>query len=227
MYSCEEHIDVVGNPHDYCRRSEAETPKSKLSGVELPGCRRGCRELTACDQVRGVQDEVAASRFHLPVPVSEICVNHEPHQLAERGGRFPAKFLAGLGGVADEKIYFSRAIEAVVLDDELLPVQIDMAEGLLQKLADTVCFAGGNNVVIRIVLLEHQPHCAYIVRCEAPITARIQIPQPQLVAKAELDAGDTIGDLVGHEFQAAARAFVVEEDAGGRRRFRSSRGSLL
>ena len=50
-------------------------------------------------------------------------------------------------------------------------------------------------------------------------------PRRSSVGQAELDAGHAVGDLAGHELEAAAGRLVVEQDARRRRAGRSSRGS--
>src|SRR5574337_501742 len=70
----------------------------------------------------------------------------------------------------------------------------------------------GDNVVIRALLLQHQPHRLHIVARVPPIPSRVQVAQLQLRRQAVLDARDAIGDLSAHKLLAAARGLMVEQD---------------
>ena len=74
-------------------------------------------------------------------------------------------------------------------------------------------FAGGDDVVVGDVLLQHQPHGAHVVPGVAPVAFGVEVAQVQGVLRAEVDAGDGAGDLAGDEGFAADRRFVVEQDA--------------
>ena len=75
--------------------------------------------------------------------------------------------------------------------------------------------AGGDHVVVGLVLLEHQPHGADVFAGMTPVTLGVEVAEAELVGEAELDFGDVGGDFAGDEFEAATGAFVVEEDAAG------------
>src|SRR5205085_11466329 len=62
-------------------------------------------------------------------------------------------------------------------------------------------------------LLKHLPDGADVVAAEAPISLGVEIAEPEFLGEPELDLGDALGNLAGDEFPAAARAFVIEEDA--------------
>ena len=72
----------------------------------------------------------------------------------------------------------------------------------------------GDHVVVRLLLLQHQPHGAHVVARVAPVAGGLEIAERQLPGQAELDARHPVGDLAGHELDAAQRALVVEQDAG-------------
>ncbi len=72
---------------------------------------------------------------------------------------------------------------------------------------------GGDDVVLGLVLLEHQPHGLDVVAGEAPVALGVEVAQVELVLEAELDAGGGPGDLAGDEGLAAPGRLVVEEDA--------------
>jgi hypothetical protein len=58
------------------------------------------------------------------------------------------------------------------------------------ELADAVRLAGRDDVVLRLVVLKHQPHRLNVVARVAPVALRIEVPQQQLVLQAQLDRGD-------------------------------------
>ena len=101
----------------------------------------------------------------------------------------------------------------------------DLGEGPLDELLDGVRLARGDDVVVGLVLLQHQPHRPHVVAGVAPVALRVEVAEHQLVLQAELDAGHGVGDLAGDELDAAARALVVEQDAGAGEQAVATRGS--
>ena len=79
------------------------------------------------------------------------------------------------------------------MHDVLLPVEPDVAEGELAELPHRVGLAGGDHVVVGLVLLEHQPHGLDVVAGEAPVALGVEVAEAQLVGQAELDAGHARG----------------------------------
>src|SRR4051794_10568702 len=75
-----------------------------------------------------------------------VGVDHQPDQLLERRVRLPAKLALGLGGVADEQVYLGRALELVVDDDVVLPVQPRLVERDLDTALDGVGLPGRDHV---------------------------------------------------------------------------------
>ena len=97
----------------------------------------------------------------------------------------------------------------------LLPVQLEVAEDLLHELAHRVGLAGRDHEVVRLVLLEHQPHRLDVVLGKAPVALGVEVAQVQLLLQPQLDARRRAGDLAGDERLAAPLGLVVEEDAVG------------
>ena len=139
--------------------------------------------------------------------------------------RLPLQHLHRLGRVAQQQVHLGGAEVSRVDRDVLVPVQAQQAEHLVEELADAVGLAGGDDVVVGLVLLEHQPHRLDVVAGEAPVALGVQVAQEQLVLQALLDAGGGAGDLAGDERLAAARALVVEQDAVAGDTSRTLRGS--
>ena len=99
--------------------------------------------------------------------------------------------VAGLGGVAGEDVDLGRAHEAgVALDQTRSQSSMPAAEkASVEQLPDGVGLAGGDDVVVGLVLLEHEPHGLAEVAGEAPVPGRVEVAQGELLLQAELDAG--------------------------------------
>src|SRR5207244_9515948 len=73
--------------------------------------------------------------------------------------------------------------------------------------------AGGDDIVLRLVLLEHQPHRLNVIPRVTPVAPGLEVAQTQFLLHPKLDARDRIGNLARDELPAAAWAFMVEQDA--------------
>ena len=73
--------------------------------------------------------------------------------------------------------------------------------------------ACGDNVVLRLLLLEHEPLHLDVVAGVAPVAFGAEVAEEELLLKADLDAGEAASDLAGDECLAAEGRLVVEEDA--------------
>ena len=96
----------------------------------------------------------------------------------------PAEDALGLARVAHQEIHLGRTIELRVDDHVLLPIQPDVIERNLAKLPHGVRLAGGDHVVVGVILLEHQPHGVDVIGRIAPVAAGFQVAQAQLVLPA-------------------------------------------
>ena len=71
----------------------------------------------------------------------------------------PPELRSGLGGVADQQVDLGGAEELRVLPDVALPVvDAGLGERALDELMHRVRLAGRDDVVVGLVLLQHQPH---------------------------------------------------------------------
>ena len=86
-------------------------------------------------------------------------------------------------------------------------------EGLFGEIPDGMLLAGGDDKVIRLLLLQNQPHALYIVLGVAPVPEGIHIAQLQVVLEALGNAARGQSDLPGDKVLAPALGFVVKEDA--------------
>ena len=113
--------------------------------------------------------------------------------------------------VAEQMIDFGRPQQRRIDAHVLLPVEADARERDLDQLAHRVADAGGDDVVVGLVLLQHQPHRAHVVAGKSPVAMRVEIADRQRVGEPELDPRDAVGHLARDELEAAPRRLVVEE----------------
>ena len=62
-----------------------------------------------------------------------------------------------------------------ILNDYPNYFNIHVFANFFNKLSNTMLFTSSNNIVIWSFLLEHEPHCSYIVLCVTPVPLGIQI----------------------------------------------------
>ena len=104
----------------------------------------------------------------------------------------------------------------LVVANVVAPVEADVLEGCGDELLDSVRLAGRDDVVVRLVGLEHQPHRPHVVAGEAPVPLGGEVAEPQLLLEPEADRRRAAADLPGQELLRAPRRLVVEEDRRGR-----------
>lgn len=140
-------------------------------------------------------------------------INHHLHELLEPNLGLPFEHPPGLGGVPLEAVDLCRPEVLLVNDHMILPVEPGVAEGSLQELLHGVGFLSGDDVIGRLILLQHEPHCLDVVPRESPVPGRREVAEEDLGLQADLDAADGARDLARDEVLAAARGLVVEEHA--------------
>ena len=160
---------------------------------------------------------VTKARRHQPASLGrDVGVDHHRHELLEADLGLPSEDPPGLRGVADQLVDLGRAHEPLVLLDVRLPVvDADVAERGGEVVADRVCLAGRDDVVVGLLLLEHQPHRLDVVAGEAPVTLGVEVAEHDVLLRPEVDPRHCLADLPGHELRPTARRLVVEEDPRG------------
>ena len=126
--------------------------------------------------------------FAMGLEEGVIGIDHEFDQIVEFCLGSPAEFLLGFARVADEEIDFGGAVVAGVGFDIFAPVEPGVAEGGFEEFADAVGFAGGDDVIVRFVLLEHEPHGFDVFFGVAPVAFGIEV--------AEVKAGRDLGPAI-------------------------------
>ena len=168
-------------------------------------------------------------------------LDHQLDELLEGGGlRVPAEFGLGFGRVAPEVDDVSRAVEVFGYcdygaadkigvgrtgngdDDTLLvdafafPAELDagVVEGQCGEFTDGVLDAGGNHEVLRLVVLEYEPHALHIVLGIAPVAEGVKVAEIKAVLLALGNTGGCKSNLTGYKGLATTLALMVEKDAG-------------
>src|SRR5579859_714952 len=75
----------------------------------------------------------------------QVGIDHLLDQLFEGGAWLPTQGATSFGRIADQQINLGRPEEPLILDDVLVPVQVNMPEGSFYQLLNGVRLAGGNH----------------------------------------------------------------------------------
>jgi hypothetical protein len=78
-----------------------------------------------------------------------------------------------------------------------------------------VRLSGADHEIVRLRLLQHQPHGRDIFAGVPPVAFGFEIAQTQLLLLARQNPGDAGGDFPRDELEAAPRRFVVEQNPVG------------
>ena len=96
----------------------------------------------------------------------------------------------------------------------MLPViQTHTFEGQPGEFLDAVGFSGGNDIIIRLVLLEHQPHGLDIFPGVSPVSFGTQVAKLQLFFHSQFDFHRMRRYFAGHKFKSAPGRLMIEQDA--------------
>ena len=105
-----------------------------------------------------------------------VGVDHHPDQLLEADLGLPAEDALGLAGVPHQMLYLRRTHQCGIDLHVIVGVQTGVIERDLQALPDRVGLAGGDHVVVCLVLLEHQIHGGHVVTRISPIALGLEVP---------------------------------------------------
>src|ERR1700693_2892337 len=72
--------------------------------------------------------------------------------------------------------------------------------------------ARSQNVVVRLRLLQHEPHADDIVTGKTPIAGSVEVAELDGVLQAVPNASQSECDLTGHKIETAERRLVIEQD---------------
>src|SRR5712691_2312720 len=114
----------------------------------------------------------------------QIRVHHHLDEAGEVHDGLPSKLTARFRAVADEMLHFGWSDELGIEPDVLEPVEAGVTESDLHEVADRMADAGRDHVVVRSLLLEHEPHRDDVVAGKAPVAMGLEISERQRVRKA-------------------------------------------
>src|SRR5688572_6552977 len=115
-----------------------------------------------------VDRSLATSISVLP-DVGEVGIDHHLHQLRELHLGLPTEELARLRHVAAEVVDLRRTEVARIDLDVAVPVEIEVAERVVEEVAHGVRLTGRDHEVVGALLLEHEPHRLDVITGEAPV----------------------------------------------------------
>src|SRR5688572_8626949 len=107
----------------------------------------------------------------------QVVIHHHTNELSERHRGSPAEHRARFRGIATQVSNFRRTFVSGIQRDMLLPIEADIAEGLLAELSHAMGFARRDYIVVGRILLKHEPHRLYIVTGETPVSPRLEVPE--------------------------------------------------
>ena len=139
-------------------------------------------------------------------------LQHQANEVPECCTGLPAERRRRLRWVPTELVDLGRAEVLLVDPDEALPVQSHEAERHVAELADRMRLTGRDHVVVRIFLLEHQPHRLDVLLGVPPVALRVEVAQEEVLLCAGQDRHDAARDLPRDERAPAPGRLVVEED---------------
>src|SRR6185437_1709562 len=156
---------------------------------------------------------------------SQVACNHLRNELLEARLVRPAEFLTSLHGIADQQFDFSGAeVPWVDTDQGVARLRINPLlvqpfsppddatandpESPLYEFPHSVRFARRENIVVGLVLLQHEPHAFDIVAGVPPIALRIEVPDEQRSGQPQLNGRNRSTHLPRNERFTAKGAFV-------------------
>jgi SAM-dependent methyltransferase len=186
-----------------------------LRRLRRPGGGGGSgRDARARGQPRSVHVRDHACLAHGPGAL-HLGVDHHVHELLEGDRGLPAERLARMRRVSARLRDVDGPQEALVDAHVLVVVEPHARERPVAELPHGVALARRDDVVAGLVRLHHQVHGAHVVAGEAPVAARVQVAEHDVVVQAGGDARRGAGDLARDVVGAPVGALVVEEDAVG------------
>src|SRR5712671_172411 len=88
-----------------------------------------------------------------------------------------------------------------------------MCKRELDQMTDAMRQAGGDYVVFRHVLLQHQPHRTNIIAGKTPVALDVEITHAKFVLQPEFNASHVVTDSTSYKLDAAPRRLVVKQDS--------------
>ena len=111
-----------------------------------------------------------------------------------------------LGSVANQKRDISGSEETFILNNIGSPIiYSDMMKGNFKEITNRMAPSGRYDIVVRFVLLEHEPHRMDVVAGKTPIPRNIHIAHGQNVLTPQSNPRYTARDLSRNELKSSTR----------------------
>src|SRR5580704_3149956 len=117
----------------------------------------------------------------------------------------PAKTFVGSRRIGTQNVHLGRTIVARVDCHMLRPVEANTRESQFNKALYAVALTRPYHVIVRLVLLEHEPHSFHVFRRISPVALRIHVADIECFLQPGLYSRGRPGDLAGNKGFAAAR----------------------
>src|SRR5438045_7391201 len=109
------------------------------------------------------------------------------NELVESHLRFPSENFFCFRGVTKQKVDLSWAFIALVMFDELLPIEIGMGERRFDELAYGMRFACSQHEVVALSELYYSPHAFDVFWRVSPVAFCLQIAKEQFLLQPVLN----------------------------------------
>src|SRR5262249_28334313 len=147
----------------------------------------------------------------------EVRIDEQMYELCKADVGRPAELHACLRRIAYESVELgTSALERGIGAHVLVPVETDVVERNLDEIPHRMALARRDDVVVRLVLLQHQVHGAHVISGVAPVAASVEVAEHELAFEAERDGGCAVRDLARKKLARPARRLVVVEDPRAR-----------
>ena len=113
---------------------------------------------------------------------------------------------------ADQKV--GGAEEGMIYFDMITPSEAKTGEGGFGKCFQGIGLSRCNHIVVRLLLLQHQPHGFHILGRPAPVSSDGNVAEEELFFASRSDAAGCCDNFPGNKSLRPERRFVVEENAG-------------
>ena len=107
----------------------------------------------------------------------QVRIDHHAYKIPEFDSGTPTELLPGLRSVAQKNVNLRGSVIARIDFNILLPVEIHIAKCFAEKVSHGICLAGRDDVIVRLVLLQHEPHGFHVIYGVAPVSLRVQISE--------------------------------------------------
>ena len=134
-------------------------------------------------------------------------------ELAKNSSRLPAKPLLNFIRTTYQPGWLSWSIKGGIVLHVFLPRKIDNRESRFDKFAHRMRFSCCHDIIIRRVVLQHQPHRMDIILCAAPIPFAFQVPEHKLCNEPSRNARSRTRDFASHKVLRAPRRLVIVKNA--------------